>query len=150
MTIIKRTTLTEAISLLLIILFLYTGISKLWDYPVFKEQIGTSPLLVPLAPFVAGSLPWIEFIVVLMLIIPRWKLKGLYAAMGLLLLFTCYIIAILIFNKNIPCSCGGVIESLSWNQHIVFNSLFILLAGIGIVLEKREKQESKKILLQQF
>ena len=146
MSIIKRSTFTEIITILFVILFLYTGISKLMDYLVFKEQIATSPLLTPLAPIIAAILPWAEFAVVLVLVIPRWRLKGLYASLALMILFTAYIIAVLSFNKHIPCSCGGVIALLSWNQHIVFNSVFIALGLTGVILENREKKEYKRTI----
>lgn len=133
----KQSTLIEIISLLFIILFLYTGVSKLMDYSVFKEQIATSPLLAPVSAWIAILLPAIEIIVSVLLFIPRWRMKGLYAALGFMVLFTGYIVAMLTFNEHIPCSCGGVIELLSWKGHIVFNSVFILLAMIAIVLGKK-------------
>lgn len=133
----KRTTVTEIIAILYVILFLYTGISKIIDYTVFKEQIATSPLLSPVAKPIAWSLPWIEFLIVVLLIVPRWRLKGLVSSLILMTVFTIYILAILAFNKNIPCSCGGIIEELSWGQHIIFNTLFILLAVVGIRFQKK-------------
>jgi len=133
----KRTTIVEIIAILFMILFLYTGISKLMEYTVFKEQIASSPLLEPFASQIARWLPMTEFVVALLLFIPRWRLKGLYASFVLMVLFTGYIIAILNFSKNIPCSCGGVLEQLSWKAHIVFNGVFIALAMIGIGLERR-------------
>jgi uncharacterized membrane protein YphA (DoxX/SURF4 family) len=142
----KRTTLVEIIIMLYVILFLYTGISKLMEYSIFKEQISTSPLLAPFSKLIALGLPSIEFIVVVLLIIPRWRLKGLYLAFGLMTAFTIYIIAILSFSSKIPCSCGGILQELSWEQHIAFNAFFILLAIAGIVLEKR----IQKVYLQQW
>lgn len=139
----KRTTILEIITVLYIILFLYTGISKVMDYTVFKEQIATSPLLAPVAKLVALAVPAAEFLITLMLIIPRWRLKGLYASLGLMVAFTGYIIAVLLLNKEIPCSCGGVIELLSWNQHIFFNSVFIALAIIAIAIEKKIKHNQQ-------
>lgn len=141
-----RSTVTEIIVMLFVMLFLYTGISKLTDYIVFKEQIATSPILAPIAPFVAKTLPWTEFLVVVLLVVPRWRLKGLYASVGLMTLFTGYIIAVLTFNKDIPCSCGGVIELLSWKQHIVFNSIFIVLGLIALVFERGIRRENRQTL----
>lgn len=142
----KRTTIIETTAVLFIILFLYTAISKLMQYSVFKEQIAISPLLAPVAPIVSALLPWIELAVVILLIVPRWRKKGLYASLALMNAFTAYIVAILTFSKDIPCSCGGIIDQLSWNQHIVFNSVFILLGLIAVILENRERLENKKSL----
>jgi uncharacterized membrane protein YphA (DoxX/SURF4 family) len=139
----KKTTIIEIITVLFVILFLYTGISKLTDYNVFKEQIATSPLLAPLSKPTAALVPWAEFSVVLLLIIPRWRLEGLYTSLILMILFTSYIIGILTFNEHLPCSCGGVLAELSWTQHLVFNSVFIVLALAGILLEKMIRKESR-------
>ena len=142
----KKTTIVEIIRLLFIILFLYTGISKLTEYAIFKEQLALSPILAPVSTLVAIGLPWVEFLVVLMLIIPRWHLKGLIASMTLMILFTVYIIGILIFSEHIPCSCGGVLAELSWRQHILFNTVFIALAAAGIILEKQVRKNNKNEL----
>jgi uncharacterized membrane protein YphA (DoxX/SURF4 family) len=129
--------------MLFVILFLYTGISKLMEYAVFKEQIAESPILRQIAPFIAWSLPLTEYIVTILLIIPRWRLKGLYTSLLLMIAFTLYIGAIMTFNKELPCSCGGIISELSWQGHLIFNSLFILLAFTGVVLEKRIRRTHK-------
>jgi uncharacterized membrane protein YphA (DoxX/SURF4 family) len=140
----KKTTITETIVFLYTVLFLYTGISKITDYSIFKEQIAVSPILVPISRSVAASLPWLEFLVVLLLVVPRWRLKGFYASLVLMILFTIYIIGMLAFDKNLPCSCGGVIELLSWKGHVIFNSVFMILSVIGIYLEKKI-QKAKRL-----
>lgn len=137
----KRTTIIEIIIFLYAILFLYTGISKLIDYSVFKESIADSPILALIATPIALGLPWVEFAITLLLIIPRWRLKGLYSALILMITFTGYVIGILLFDKNLPCSCGGILQLLSWPQHVIFNISFILLAIWAIVLQRREKKQ---------
>jgi len=134
----KKTTIIEIIIFLYAVLFIYTGISKLMDYSEFKETIAESPVLAPIASFVASGVPLLEFTVTILLIIPRWRLKGLYAALMLMSAFTIYVIGLLIFAPTLPCSCGGIIQQLSWPQHIVFNCAFIALAAWGITLQKRE------------
>jgi len=141
---IKRTTIIEIITVLNIILFLYTGIAKIMDYSVFKEQLADSPILSWAATPVAVLLPVVEFAIVLMLVIPRWLLKGLYASFVIMTLFTAYIIAMFIVAPEMPCSCGGIISELSWTQHIIFNSAFIILNGWAIYLQRKEKKEYGK------
>jgi hypothetical protein len=141
---IKRTTIIETIVVLNIILFLYTGISKIMEYSEFKEQLADSPILGFASTPVAILLPWVEFAIVLLLIVPRWRLKGLYATFALMILFTSYIIGLFSINKELPCSCGGIIALLSWKQHLVFNSAFILLNALATRLQRREKKEQAK------
>ena len=141
---LKRTTIIETILVLNIILFLYTGISKIMEYDEFYEQLADSPFLGFAATPIALFLPWVEFAVVLMLIVPRWRLKGFYATLTLMVLFTAYIIGLFSIDKELPCSCGGIIALLSWKQHLVFNSVFILLNVLAIRLQKRKKKEQEK------
>ncbi|SRR5258708_10979080 len=136
----KRSTIIEIISILFMILFLYTGISKLTEYSVFREQIAESPILAPVAAVIAWSLPLIEFIVVVLLFIPNWRIKGLYASLILMVLFMGYVIALVSFSGKLPCSCGGVLQQLSWKQHIVFNSAFTCLALWGTLLHRKSNK----------
>jgi uncharacterized membrane protein YphA (DoxX/SURF4 family) len=106
---IKRTTIIEIIIVLNIILFLYTGITKIQDYTLVKEQLAESPVMAPFSKLIAILLPIVELIVVVLLAIPRWRLKGLYATLGLMILFTAYIIVLIATSDNLPCSCGGII-----------------------------------------
>jgi hypothetical protein len=140
----KRTTIIETILVLNIILFLYTGISKIMDYSEFKEQLTDSPILGFAATPIALLLPWMEFVIVLMFIVPRWRLKGFYATFSLMILFTAYIIGLFSIDKELPCSCGGIIALLSWKQHLVFNCIFILLNAAAIRLQKREIKEQAR------
>lgn len=134
----KKSILLEIISTLFVILFVYTAISKFMDFSVFREQIASSPVLKPVAGAAAFIVPGIELVVALLLLIPSQRLKGLYASLALMLVFTIYIIIILNFSEHIPCSCGGVIELMSWREHLVFNCVFILLAILAIWLSRRD------------
>lgn len=141
---IKRTTIIEIITVLNIILFLYTGIAKIMDYSVFKEQLVDSPILSWAATPVAILLPVVEFLLVVLLVIPKWRLKGLYSSFILMTAFTAYIIAMYIVAPEMPCSCGGIIELLSWQGHLVFNGVFVLLNAIAAYLQKKVKNEFGK------
>lgn len=133
----KNSLIIDIVTILFTILFIYTGISKLMDYSIFKEQLADSPILSPVATPISILLPWTEFAIVALLLVPKWRLKGLIAAFVLMIAFTLYIIGILSFSENLPCSCGGVLAEMNWPQHIAFNGLFIIMALIGIILERR-------------
>jgi len=133
---VKRSVLVEIIALFFVILFLYTGASKLLEFDVFQEQLGETPLE-PVAPIVAWGLPITEFIISLLLFFPRYRLKGLYATFIIMVLFTGYIIVLLTRDKELPCSCGGIVEALSWKGHLIFNSALILLSLAAIRMQKK-------------
>lgn len=130
----------EIISFLLMLLFAYTAISKLVDHESFRNVLLASPLLNPIANLVAWLLPFTEFGIVFLLFIPSTKLKGVYASLILISLFTLYLLYMIAFTPHLPCNCGGVIKLLTWPQHILFNLFFIFLSLIGIVLYRRAKR----------
>jgi hypothetical protein len=57
--------------------------------------------------------------------------------------FTLYIGYMVSFAEKLPCSCGGVISKMTWNQHLVFNIFFTLLSLLGVILEKRRRRQRK-------
>lgn len=120
------------ISLLLIFLFAYTGSSKLLDSKGFAAVLSKIPLIGRGAGIVAILLPLAELLIVLLLLFEKTRLTGLYASLALLLLFTVYLVYMVLAVPHLPCSCGGVISSMSWKQHVVFNVVFIVLTVIGI------------------
>lgn len=135
----------DIIALLFVILFLYTGIAKLMEFDVFQEQLMDSPILSFAAPVVAWSLPITEFIVSIFLFIPKYRLKGLYAALIMMILFTGYVGLLLAFAPELPCSCGGIMEALSWQAHLVVNIALIGLALTGIILAQKIKRNGGEL-----
>jgi len=137
-----RNWLPFTVSLLFILLFVYAAISKLVDYENFRVQLGQSPLLTAYAHLVAWAVPALELIIAGMLFIPKLRLWGLYACFTMMVMFTAYIVIILNFTDNIPCSCGGVLEDLGWTEHIVFNVFFILLGVFSIFLSDNQLKKA--------
>jgi uncharacterized membrane protein YphA (DoxX/SURF4 family) len=139
----KRRIAIEIIAFLFILLFVYASLNKLTDYQKFKIQIGQSPLLIGFG----NSIPWIvitvELLISVLLVIPKFRLVAFFSSFCLMTMFTTYIIAILNFSPYVPCSCGGVLEKLGWTEHLFFNSFFVLLAVIAIVLQANLRVESK-------
>lgn len=133
-----RKPLIEIICALLIFLFAYTGVSKLLDYQIFRRQLGQSPFITSYASSLAWTLPIGEIIIAGMLSFNRTRLQGLYLSFFLLCLFTFYLVAMLQLSYFIPCSCGGVLQLLSWQAHIILNIIFILLATAGTLLQPKQ------------
>jgi putative oxidoreductase len=142
----KKDTIIDIISCLFIMLFLYTGVSKLLDFSRFSSTLERSPLLKSYASVIAIILPLVELMVVYLLLIPffkittRFRVHGLYASFILMALFTLYIGYMLAFTPDRPCSCGGIISQMNWHQHLYFNSVFTLLAFTGILLSNKNKK----------
>ena len=139
----KKKIALEIICFLFILLFTYAALMKLQDVQKFTVQIGQSPLLTEFAGIVAWAVPISELLIAGMLVINRFRLWGLHAAFGLMTMFTAYIIAILQFSEHIPCSCGGVLESMGWTEHLIFNIGFVILGMIGVILQTKIQENNE-------
>lgn len=135
--------------LLYILLFVYAASSKLLDFQNFQTQLGQSPLLGAFAIPIAYGVIIIEILTSLILALEKTRIVGLYIAYILMVMFTAYIVVILNFTSFTPCSCGGVLEDLSWTEHLIFNCAFIALALWAIFLSKKmnKKQLAVRLLL---
>lgn len=124
---------------LLILLFVYAGMSKLLSYRIFANQLSRSPLVNNYAGLIAIALPVTELIIALLLSFKRTMMAGIYSFIGLMFIFTAYILGMLFSGVHLPCSCGGVIKYLGWKQHVAVNLFFIALAFIALWMVKRNK-----------
>ncbi|WP_268849187.1 MauE/DoxX family redox-associated membrane protein [Flavobacterium aestivum] len=122
----------EAVCMLYILLFVYAATSKLFDFENFQVQLGQSPLLSAFTDWISILVPAIEYLICVLILVPKLRLVGLFAAYGLMGMFTVYIFIILHYTSFVPCSCGGVLEKLNWNQHLIFNIFFVILAVLAI------------------
>lgn len=138
--------IVDIISILLILLFVYTGVSKFLDYERFKLAIEQIALLKPHAAWLRWIVPATEIMIAIMLAIPKLRLKGLYASSVLMFVFTIYVAGVLKYSTKLPCSCGGVLEQMNWPTHLVFNSVFTLLALAGFLLERHFKKNKSNNL----
>jgi uncharacterized membrane protein YphA (DoxX/SURF4 family) len=126
--------IVNTICCLYALLFIYAATSKLLDFSTFRVQLGQSPLLNAFSDWISISVPGIEIIIAILLLIPKYRLMGLYASYLLMAMFTMYIYIILNYSAFVPCSCGGILQKMTWNQHLIFNIVFILLAIIAILI----------------
>lgn len=138
----RREVVVDIISVVYISLFLYAALSKLLDYDKFRVQLGQSPLLTSIAGFAAWFIPFTEIMLAAALSFTRSQLLGLYGSFTLMVIFTAYIVGILNFSEYVPCSCGGILEKLSWTQHLVFNLCLIALLLLGILLPSNKHELS--------
>lgn len=142
-----RQVTVKVISYLFLFLFVYAATSKLMDYESFTIQMAQSPLLTAFAGYLGWIVPLLEIAIGLLLLLPKFRTAALYASFWLMVMFTAYIYIILNFSDFIPCSCGGVLEKLSWTQHLIFNIVFIALAALAIFYTKEGNTKKKLIVL---
>ena len=128
------------IATIFIFLFVYTASSKILDFRSFRITLGRSPLIGRNAAWIALALPAIELVVSIFLLIPKTRSLGLWLSFALMALFTGYIGYMLLFESKLPCSCGGVLQQLTWKQHLWLNIALMILAGYGILLMLRKQR----------
>ena len=117
--------------LILILVFAYAATSKLLDLPAFRYQLAESPSLQEWARPLSWILPLIELATAGLMLFTWTKRAGLFCSALMLTIFTLYLSIMLAGHRRLPCSCGGLIASLSWKTHILFNLGLILLTGLA-------------------
>jgi len=144
----KLETALEILIATLVILFIYTPVSKLMRVDDYISSMEAQPLHPTLSKILIYALPTVEFTAVILLAISRCRKMGLYLCFAMLLVFTGYI-SLIQFNYygRIPCSCGGVITALDWKGHLFFNIYFIITSIAAIWINaKLDKKNTKKEL----
>lgn len=123
-----------AVSIFFVILFCYAAISKVLDFEKFQVQISASPLLNGFSQFLPYTIIIVEFLIAGLLCYRKTRTIGLIGSFILMLIFTGYIALLLRTSKNLPCSCGGLLEKMSWSQHLYFNIGCAVLSVIALGL----------------
>jgi len=132
--------LVSIIAAVLIALFVYTALSKLMQLHRFQIALRSSPWLRPFSGQLAWGIPVIELLLAAGLLILWLREKALLFSGILLFCFTVYIGGMLMFVKKLPCGCGGIIEMLGWQQHLVLNIVLTFLAFLGWYVERKHKR----------
>jgi len=117
------------VRLIYVFLFTYTGYSKLNDIESFTNGIRKVPLFGTYADFIAWVIPSLELILAIGMVLAFRKVQKLSFVLSVVLMaiFTIYLLVMISLVKEKLCYCGGVIGSLGWTEHLVFNSIILLL-----------------------
>lgn len=135
--------LSNIVSYIFIFLFIYTATDKLWKIQEFQDLMMKFTLLHAVGKYVAWSIPSIEIIISILLLIPTTRLIGLISSFGLVVIFTIYLIfmKLTVPVQDLPCHCGGIISKMTWIQHIWFNCVLIAMAAFAILQFKKSKKK---------
>lgn len=136
----KRENLLSGLSILLALMFFYAAFSKLLDYDKSRQEMLNQVFPRAVALVLTWLVPLLELVLVDLLLFRSTRLWGFYASAVLLILFSVYISVTMtgLFGR-IPCSCGGILKHMSYWTHLGFNGFFIVMAVLGIALEKQWK-----------
>ncbi|SFB35554.1 MauE/DoxX family redox-associated membrane protein [Algoriphagus aquimarinus] len=120
-------------SILLILLWTYTGLDKLISWDASKKAFHNQTFPAELAEILAFAVPISELLIALLLLFSVSRWWGYLSSILLLTVFTTYVGLIWVGAfPRIPCNCAGILESLGWAEHFWLNSFMIVLSIIGL------------------
>jgi putative oxidoreductase len=125
---------------LLILVFCYSAFTKLADQNTFRDVLARGIFPDPVAFVLSFALPLLELGTAGLLFFPNTRKAGLLLSLLLLNAFTVYLVYMILFAPDLPCSCGGVLEALSWKQHVIFNLFLIILTLLAILHHYKMKE----------
>ena len=128
----------KIIILLLLLLWIPVALDKIINFESFKAGILRQPISETFQFLAIYTLPLAELITAILLISKKIQKWGLVLSIILMAVFTGYVAFALIgtFGK-IPCGCGSIFSALNWQQHLWFNSIFLCLSALGLILKFR-------------
>jgi hypothetical protein len=133
----------SACTLLLLALWIPVSLDKFWDLEGFHRTLLRQPFLAAWADVLYWLLPILELACALLLVggaivnpktnqTIRFRTWGFALSSLLMLGFTLFILlGVLGWYDKRPCGCGSVISGLSWEQHLWFNLVFLLISVLG-------------------
>jgi len=147
----KKKIALEGIVSMLILLYLYTGLTQVLSFRFFHGNIFNQPVFQWSKPVLVYLIPGSQLLIAGGLLFERTRKLALWASLGLLTVFTTYIVLIILNAlARVPCSCGGVISSFTWPQHLVFNLFFLLINVIALYLRRPTQQGSVQTQLMAY
>ncbi|WP_158799775.1 MauE/DoxX family redox-associated membrane protein [Pedobacter sp. L105] len=136
----RKMIIREVIISFFILLFMHTATSKIFTFKSFDKVLSEVPMFGSFHTAIAVMIPSLEIIIGALLIVPVTRKIGLYASLILMVIFTIYLSYMVLSMHRLPCSCGGIISHLSWQNHIWLNAGLIVLASFGILTNLNKKQ----------
>lgn len=134
----KKEAILKLLSGIIALLFFYAAVSKLVDFDTSKHEMLNQIFSRDISLILVWVVPITELVIVGLLIFNFTRLLGFYASLILLFVFSIYIAITMsgVFGR-IPCSCGGILKNMGYWPHLIFNLLFIVLALLGIAIERQ-------------
>lgn len=125
----------------LVLLWVYAAASKVLDFNMFRGQMHRQVLPDFLKSSLVYILPPLEIAAGFLLLFERTQLAGFFISLGLMSAFTIYVgLAVFRIFDQVPCSCGGVLSKMGWDEHFFFNIFFLLLTATGLTINYRERR----------
>ena len=132
------------ISLFFVLLLSYAAISKIITSENFINQLEQAPGLQRFGETLAYSIVVLQVTAIFLLCYEHSRLWGLCLTFGMVTVFAGYIALILTDSKNLPCTCIGLFEKMTWKDNLVLNLGLMITALTGILTMKAGRLKYKK------
>lgn len=132
--------ITELSIFILILVWAYTFVSKIFDFETFARQIKGAYLLSSAGAILPYILQVVHIGIILLLLKKSWRKFGLITSLIITVVYTGYLIYILKFAPSIPCSCIAVFRGINWNDQLYFNFVVLAVNIIGLVTFYSQKR----------
>lgn len=140
-----KKTISEIIIFVLLVMWVYTFFSKIFDFDTFRRQINGAYILSAGTPILPYILQFLHLALIVMLLAKGWTKIGLMTSFSVLLLYTAYLVYILKFAPSIPCSCIAVFKGMIWQDQLYFNFIALAINIIGLITFFSLKRASHSI-----
>lgn len=138
---INQMAIIRVCAFLLILLWVYSSLSKVFRFEVFRQQMAVQALPDILKAPLTYIVPTIELFAAGLLIFDPSKNAGFRLSALLMTVFTVYVgYVVMGLSDHHPCSCGGILGRMGWTAHFLFNVSFLLLTFVAIYLTKRTEK----------
>ncbi|QOW09914.1 hypothetical protein Q73A0000_05835 [Kaistella flava (ex Peng et al. 2021)] len=124
------------ITVFFVILFSYAVISKAGNFEYFRNQLEQAPGLQRFGETLAYSILVLQVTAIFLLCYEHSRLWGLCLTFGMVTVFAGYIALIQTDSKNLPCTCIGLFEKMTWKDNLVLNLGLMITALTGILTMK--------------
>lgn len=123
------------ICLICIFLFLTSAYDKIAEHSKFVQGLSRVAYIGSYAELIGWLVPITEVAISILLINPKTHELGLTGFVATMVVFTTYILSMILWAEKLPCRCNLIIERLTWGQHIWFNLVFIAVATFALILK---------------
>ncbi|MCX2495208.1 hypothetical protein OQX63_17085 [Pedobacter sp. PF22-3] len=139
-----KKTIAQVISAAFILLWVYTAGSKLTDFQSYKQEMSLQVFSPDFAAVLVYAIPFFEILCAILLLIKKTNKLGLALSLLLMLVFTGYILLIILgYFPKTPCSCGGIIKAMGWKAHLIFNIFFISASILSLFITLKQEVRDK-------
>lgn len=130
----------QLIAYAFVVLWAYAGSIKLLRWRSSRAEMHMQPFPEWMGDILFWLIPLVELGIAALLVMPEFRMWGLRASLALISVFTVYLVLVIgrAFGY-IPCACGGILSGMGHTAHLLFNSIFVILGCIAMVLAHRSR-----------